>query len=99
MRDAEITEFQTALGECLAGTFEGTLEADEDRYSESKNSLPGFATNNDGGRKSPMCGGGSILSPARSTVRMVASEFYYEDSAGSQAAKKPSWPSRSLWPR
>ena len=32
VRDREIAEFQDALKECLAGTFEGTLEADEARY-------------------------------------------------------------------
>lgn len=32
VRDPEIMEFRTALRECLAGTFEGTLEADEARY-------------------------------------------------------------------
>jgi len=32
VRDPEITVFQTSLRECLAGTFEGTLEADEARY-------------------------------------------------------------------
>jgi uncharacterized protein YPO0396 len=32
VRDAEIAEFQNSLNECLAGTFEGTLEADEARY-------------------------------------------------------------------
>ncbi len=32
VRDREIGEFQNALKECLAGTFEGTLEADEARY-------------------------------------------------------------------
>jgi uncharacterized protein YPO0396 len=32
VRDPEITEFQNSLKECLAGTFEGTLEADEARY-------------------------------------------------------------------
>lgn len=32
VRDREIVEFQDSLRECLAGTFEGTLEADEARY-------------------------------------------------------------------
>jgi uncharacterized protein YPO0396 len=32
VRDAEIADFQNSLNECLAGTFEGTLEADEARY-------------------------------------------------------------------
>lgn len=32
VRDGEIAEFQNALKECLAGTFEGTLEADEARF-------------------------------------------------------------------
>jgi uncharacterized protein YPO0396 len=32
VRDREISEFQQAMKECLAGTFEGTLEADEARY-------------------------------------------------------------------
>ena len=32
VRDVEIVEFQAALKECLAGTFEGTLEADEARF-------------------------------------------------------------------
>lgn len=32
VRDAEIAGFQASLHECLAGTFEGTLEADEARY-------------------------------------------------------------------
>ncbi|NLE38514.1 MAG: hypothetical protein GX621_10865, partial [Pirellulaceae bacterium] len=32
VRDPEIVDFQSALGECLAGTFEGSLEADEARY-------------------------------------------------------------------
>jgi uncharacterized protein YPO0396 len=32
VRDVEITEFQDALKACLAGTFEGTLEADEARF-------------------------------------------------------------------
>ena len=32
VRDAEIEDFRNALNECLAGTFEGTLEADEARY-------------------------------------------------------------------
>lgn len=32
VRDREIVEFQNSLKECLAGTFEGTLEADEARY-------------------------------------------------------------------
>jgi uncharacterized protein YPO0396 len=32
VRDREINEFQQAIKECLAGTFEGTLEADEARY-------------------------------------------------------------------
>lgn len=32
VRDPEIADFQTSLRECLAGTFEGTLEADEARY-------------------------------------------------------------------
>jgi uncharacterized protein YPO0396 len=32
VRDAEITNFQNSLNECLAGTFEGTPEADEARY-------------------------------------------------------------------
>ena len=32
VHDKEITEFQEALRECLAGTFEGTFEADEARY-------------------------------------------------------------------
>ncbi|MEX2170714.1 MAG: SbcC/MukB-like Walker B domain-containing protein [Pirellulales bacterium] len=32
VRDREINEFQEALKECLAGTFEGTMEADEARY-------------------------------------------------------------------
>jgi uncharacterized protein YPO0396 len=32
VRDPEITAFQNSLRECLAGTFEGTLEADEARY-------------------------------------------------------------------
>jgi uncharacterized protein YPO0396 len=31
-RDSEIAEFQDSLKQCLAGTFEGTLEADEARY-------------------------------------------------------------------
>lgn len=31
-RDKEISDFQEAMKECLAGTFEGTLEADEARY-------------------------------------------------------------------
>lgn len=32
VRDREIKDFQDSLRECLAGTFEGTLEADEARY-------------------------------------------------------------------
>jgi uncharacterized protein YPO0396 len=32
VRDVEIVEFQGALKECLAGTFEGTFEADEARF-------------------------------------------------------------------
>jgi uncharacterized protein YPO0396 len=32
VRDAEVVEFQNALRECLAGTFEGTAEADEARF-------------------------------------------------------------------
>lgn len=32
VRDGEVMEFQGALKECLAGTFEGTLEADEARF-------------------------------------------------------------------
>jgi uncharacterized protein YPO0396 len=32
VRDREILEFRDALRQCLAGTFEGTLEADEARY-------------------------------------------------------------------
>jgi uncharacterized protein YPO0396 len=32
VHDREIHEFQQAMKECLAGTFEGTLEADEARY-------------------------------------------------------------------
>ncbi len=32
VRDREVIEFQQAMKECLAGTFEGTLEADEARY-------------------------------------------------------------------
>ncbi len=32
VRDREIVEFRDALRQCLAGTFEGTLEADEARY-------------------------------------------------------------------
>ena len=32
VRDREISEFQDALKECLAGTFEGTPQADEARY-------------------------------------------------------------------
>jgi len=32
VRNREITDFQESLKECLAGTFEGTLEADEARY-------------------------------------------------------------------
>lgn len=32
VRDREILEFQDSLRQCLAGTFEGTLEADEARY-------------------------------------------------------------------
>lgn len=32
VRDREIAEFQHSLRECLAGTFEGSLEADEARY-------------------------------------------------------------------
>jgi uncharacterized protein YPO0396 len=32
VRDAEVVEFQNALKECLAGTFEGTAEADEARF-------------------------------------------------------------------
>lgn len=32
VRDAEVVEFQVALKECLAGTFEGTFEADEARF-------------------------------------------------------------------
>lgn len=32
VKDMEIADFQASLRECLAGTFEGTLEADEARY-------------------------------------------------------------------
>jgi len=32
VRDPEIADFQSSLRECLADTFEGTLEADEARY-------------------------------------------------------------------
>jgi uncharacterized protein YPO0396 len=32
VRDREILEFRDSMRECLAGTFEGTLEADEARY-------------------------------------------------------------------
>lgn len=32
VRDIEIAEFQDSLKQCLAGTFEGTVEADEARY-------------------------------------------------------------------
>lgn len=32
VRDPEVQEFQSSLRECLAGTFEGTLAADEARY-------------------------------------------------------------------
>jgi uncharacterized protein YPO0396 len=32
VHDREIDDFQQAMKECLAGTFEGTLEADEARY-------------------------------------------------------------------
>lgn len=32
VRDREVAEFRNALAECLAGTFEGSLEADEARY-------------------------------------------------------------------
>jgi uncharacterized protein YPO0396 len=32
VRDPEVVEFQNALRECLAGTFEGTAEADEARF-------------------------------------------------------------------
>lgn len=32
MRDAEIHDFQRDIKECLSGSFEGTLEADEARY-------------------------------------------------------------------
>ena len=39
VRDPEITDFQAALRECLAGTFEGTLEADEARYVRIANLL------------------------------------------------------------
>src|SRR5262249_5338204 len=32
VRDVEVADFQVALRECLAGTFEGTFEADEARF-------------------------------------------------------------------
>jgi len=88
VRDAEITEFQTALGECLAGTFEGTLEADEARYVRIESLIARLRDDQRWREK---------VTDVRRWFDFVAREidsadgserFYYEDSAGQSGGEK-----------
>lgn len=88
VRDPEITEFQTSLGECLAGTFEGTLEADEARYVRIERLIARLRDEQRWREK---------VTDVRRWFDFVAREidsadgrerFYYEDSAGQSGGEK-----------
>jgi uncharacterized protein YPO0396 len=88
VRDAEIAEFQTALSECLAGTFEGTLEADEARYLRIEKLIARLREEQRWQEK---------VTDVRRWFDFVAREIdsatggeraYYEDSAGQSGGEK-----------
>lgn len=88
VRDAEIADFQNALSECLAGTFEGTLEADEARYLRIETLITRLREEQRWQEK---------VTDVRRWFDFVAREIdsatgaeraYYEDSAGQSGGEK-----------
>ena len=88
VRDAEIAEFQNSLNECLAGTFEGTLEADEARYLRIEKLIARLREEQRWREK---------VTDVRRWFDFVAREIdnatgaeraYYEDSAGQSGGEK-----------
>jgi len=88
VRDAEIADFQNSLNECLAGTFEGTLEADEARYLRIEKLI---------GRLREEQRWREKVTDVRRWFDFVAREIdhatgderaYYEDSAGQSGGEK-----------
>ena len=88
VRDTEIADFQNALNECLAGTFEGTLEADEARYLRIEKLITNLREEQRWQEK---------VTDVRRWFDFVARELdsatggeraYYEDSAGQSGGAK-----------
>ncbi|MEI8196649.1 MAG: SbcC/MukB-like Walker B domain-containing protein, partial [Phycisphaerae bacterium] len=88
VRDREIQEFRDALKECLSGTFEGTLEADEARYMRIEKFLARLRD------ETRWC---EKVTDVRRWFDFVARELdvqtereraYYEDSAGQSGGEK-----------
>jgi len=88
VRDSAIAEFRTSLLECLAGTFEGTFEADEARYLRIEKFLTRLRDNANWCDK---------VTDVRNWFDFVARELdaqtereraYYEDSAGQSGGEK-----------
>ena len=99
VRDREIVEFRDSLRDCLAGTFEGTLEADEARYLRIEKFLARLRD------ETRWC---EKVTDVRKWFDFVARELDAETererrrtriALGSQAARKPNWLSRFLWPQ
>lgn len=88
VRDPEILDFRNTLRECLAGTFEGTLEADEARYVRIEKLLARLREETRWTEK---------VTDVRRWFDFVARELdtqteqehaYYEDSAGQSGGEK-----------
>jgi uncharacterized protein YPO0396 len=88
VRDAEISNFQTSLRECIAGTFEGTLEADEARYLRIEKLLPDLRDDERWREKVTDVRRWFDFAAHELDIESGAERNYYEDSTGQSGGEK-----------
>lgn len=88
VRDREILDFRDALRECLAGTFEGTLEADEARYVRIEKLLQRLRDETRWSEKVTDVRRWFDFAARELDVQTERERAYYEDSAGQSGGEK-----------
>lgn len=88
VRDREILEFRDALRQCLAGTFEGTLEADEARYVRIEKFLARLRDETRWCEKVTDVRRWFDFAARELDVHTTKERAYYEDSTGQSGGEK-----------
>jgi uncharacterized protein YPO0396 len=88
VRDAEILDFQVSLRECIAGTFEGTLEADEARYLRIEKLLAHLREDQRWREKVTDVRRWFDFAAHELDIESGAERGYYEDSTGQSGGEK-----------